>query len=134
MKIQTVDRTAIAQVILDAMAAGTTSAPVIELYSGTIPGSMGGAIGDTLLATLTMTNTVGTISNGAITLDAITEDSSADASGTIGWARALDRDGAEAAYFTVANDGSGDINFGSTSVTAGQPVGISSFTITVGGA
>lgn len=134
MKILTTDRTAIAQVILDAMAAGTTSAPVIELYSGTMPSSMGGAISDTLLATLTMTNTVGTISSGVITIDPITEDSAADGSGTIGWARALDRDGNEAAYFTVADDGSGDINFGSTSVTAGQPVGISQFTITVGGA
>lgn len=134
MKIKTTDRSAIAQVILDAMKAGTVSAPVIELYSGTIPSSMGGAITSTLLATLTMTNTVGTIANGIITLDAITEDTAADADGIIGWARAVNRDGAEAAYFTAASDGTGDINFGSTSVTLGQPVGISSFTITVGGA
>ncbi|SFM71247.1 hypothetical protein [Marinobacter pelagius] len=134
MKIKTLDRTEFAQIILDAMAAGTTSSPTIELYTGTIPSSMGGAIGDTLLATLTLTNTVGTVSNGVLTLDAITEDASADAAGIIGWARALDRDGVEAAYFTVADNGTGDINFASVDISAGQPVGISSFTITVGGA
>lgn len=134
MKITTTRRSAIAQDLIADMAAGTTNPnPVMEIYTGTIP-AMGGTISDTLLATLTLTTQVATESNGVITFDAITEDSSADASGDAGWCRVLDRDGGEAAYFTIADDGSGEINFNSVSIVAGAPVAVSSLTVTVGGA
>lgn len=134
MKITTTRRSAIAQDLIADMAAGTTNPnPVMEIYTGTIP-AMGGTISDTLLATLTLTTQVATESSGVITFDAITEDSSADASGTAGWCRVLDRDGGEAAYFTIADDGSGEINFSSVSIVAGAPVAVSSLTVTVGGA
>jgi len=134
MKLLAADRSTMATTILNRLAGGTASAPVIELYSGTQPAAMGNSITDTKLATLTLTNTVGTVANGVLTFDTITDDSSADATGDIGWARALDRDGNEACYFTVAANGTGDINFGNISVTAGQPVGISSLTVNIGGA
>jgi hypothetical protein len=134
MKISTANRDAIAQIILDEMAAGSAGSPVIELYEGVMPSSFGATITDTLLATVTLTNTVGTISNGVITFDPISEDPSADASGDIGYAVARDRDGDQAAYFTVSDNGTGDINFSSVAVVGGQPVGISSFTVTIGGA
>ncbi|MCD1631344.1 hypothetical protein [Marinobacter shengliensis] len=134
MKISTVNRDAIAQIILDEMAAGSAGSPVIEFYEGTMPSSFGATITDTLLAAVTLTNTVGTISNGVITFDPISEDPSADASGDIGYAVARDRDGGQAAYFTVSANGTGDINFSSVAVVAGQPVGISSFTVSIGGA
>lgn len=134
MKITTTRRSAIAQDLIADMAAGTTNPnPVMEIYTGTIP-AMGGTISDTLLATLTLTTQVATESSGVITFDAITEDSSADASGTAGWCRVLDRDGGEAAYFTIADDGSGEINFSNASIVAGAPVAVSSLTVTVGGA
>lgn len=134
MKITTTRRSAIAQDLIADMAAGTTNPnPVMEIYTGTIP-AMGGTIADTLLATLTLTTQVATESSGVITFDAITEDSSADASGTAGWCRVLDRDGGEAAYFTIADDGSGEINFSNASIVAGTPVAVSSLTVTVGGA
>lgn len=133
MKLLTADRNAIAQTILDRMSAGTAGNPTLELYTGSIPASMGQPIGDTLIATLALTASVGTIADGALTFDTITADPEAAASGDIGWARAVNRDGDEAVYFTVAADGTGDINFASVSVTAGQPVGISSFLVTIGG-
>ncbi|MBY5961883.1 hypothetical protein [Marinobacter nauticus] len=134
MKITTALRSAIAQDLIAAMANGSTNPnPVMEIYTGTIP-AMGGTISDTLLATLTLTTQVATESNGVITFDAITEDGSADASGDAGWCRVLDRDGGEAAYFTIADDGSGEINFNSVSIVAGAPVAVSSLTVTVGGA
>lgn len=134
MKITPARRSAIAQDLIADMAAGTTNPnPVMEIYTGTIP-AMGGTISDTLLATLTLTTQVATESNGVITFDSITEDSSADASGDAGWCRVLDRDGGEAAYFTIADDGSGEINFSSVSIVAGAPVAVSSLTVTVGGA
>jgi|AZIH01.1.fsa_nt_gi hypothetical protein len=134
MKLLSADRSTMATTIRDRIAGGSAGSPKIEFYTGTQPSSMGGAIGDTLLGTLTLTNTVGTVTGGVLTFDTITDDSSADANGDIGWARVLDRDGAEACYFTVADNGTGDINFSNKTVTQGQPVGISSLTVTIGGA
>lgn len=136
MKITTALRSAIAQDLIAAMANGTTNPnPVMEIYDGSIPANMGGAIADTLLATLTLTTQVATESNGVITFDTITEDSSADATGDAGWCRVLDREGAEVAYFTIsASGGSGEIQFNSVSIVAGAPVAVSSLTVTVGGA
>ncbi|WP_396623088.1 hypothetical protein [Marinobacter sp. W-8] len=135
MKITTTRRSAIAQDLIADMAAGTTNPnPVMEIYTGTIP-AMGGTISDTLLATLTLTATVGTESGGVITFDTITDDSSADATGDAGWCRVLDRDGGEAVYFTISDtSGSGEIKFNSASIVAGTPVAVSSLTVTVGGA
>lgn len=136
MKITTALRSAIAQDLIAAMAAGSTNPnPVLEIYTGSIPASMGGAISDTLLATLTLTAAVGTESNGVITFDAITEDSSADATGTAGWARVVDRDGGEALYLSVSDTGgAGDVKLNTTSIVSGVPVSITSGIITVGGA
>tara|TARA_Y100001933_G_scaffold80791_1_gene82009 strand:- start:57 stop:464 length:408 start_codon:yes stop_codon:yes gene_type:complete len=135
MKFTTALRYTIAQAIVDAMATGTTSTPMIEIYDGTMPGSMGGSITDNLLAELAMTNAAATQAGGVVTLDTITNDSSANASGTAGWARILDRDGAEVIYLTVSGSGGGgDLELNTVSITSGSPVAITSGTITVGGA
>ena len=136
MKLTTSRRSTIAQGIIADMAAGSTNPnPVLEIYTGTIPASMGGAITDTLLATLTLTTTVATETDGTITFDPITSDSSADDTGTAGWARVVDRDGGEAVYFTVSESGNGgDIILNTTSIVTGAPVEITSGTITIGGA
>jgi len=134
MKFTTALRSTIAQAIVDAMANGTTSTPMIEIYDGTMPGSMGGSITDNLLAALAMTNAAATQAGGVVTLDTITNDSSANASGTAGWARILDRDGAEVIYLTVSGSGGGgDLELNTVSITSGSPVAITSGTITVGG-
>ncbi len=134
MKFTTALRSTIAQAIVDAMANGTTSTPMIEIYDGTMPGSMGGSITDNLLAELAMTNAAATQAGGVVTLDTITNDSSANASGTAGWARILDRDGAEVIYLTVSGSGGGgDLELNTVSITSGSPVAITSGTITVGG-
>lgn len=134
MKITTARRSATAQGLIDDMAAGTTNPnPVMEIYDGAIP-EMGGPVTDTLLATLELSPTVGTEADGVITFDDIADDPGAAASADAGWCRVLDRDGAEAAYFTIADDGTGDINFNSVSFVAGAPVAISSLAVTIGGA
>lgn len=136
MKITTALRSAIAQDLIAAMAAGSANPnPVMEIYTGSMPANMGGAITDTLLASLTLTATVGTESGGVITFDAITEDSAADTDGNAGWCRVVDRDGGEAAYFTISDQaGSGDIKFNTVSFVSGSPVSISGLIITIGGA
>jgi len=132
MKLTTALRTAIANEILSAITNGTAGDPTIEIYTGTIPAT-GDPVSDTLLATLTMTTTAGTVTDGVLTMDAITSDPTADATGTAGWARVLDRDGDAAIHITVADDGSGDLNLNSVNVVAGTPVAITAFTIMIGG-
>ena len=135
MKLTAALRSTIAQSIIDAMAAGTASTPMIEIYTGTIPGAMGAAISDTLLAELAMTTGAATNSGGVITLDAVTNDSSANATGTAVWARVIDRDAAEVFYLTISGTGGGgEIELNTTSITSGSPVAITSGVITVGGA
>lgn len=136
MKLTTARRSTIAQGIIADMAAGTTNPnPVLEIYDGAMPADMGTAFTNTLLATLTLTATVATETDGVITFDSITEDSAADASGTATWARILDMDGGEAAYFTISRTGEGgDIQLNITDLVSGGPVAITAGTITVGGA
>jgi len=134
MKLTTSRRSTIAQGILADMANGTTANPKIQLYSGSMPSSIGGAISGTLLAELETSTAVGSESSGVITFDPVSNDTSANATGTVGWARVLDRDGAEALYLTVSvTGGGGDIEMNTLDIVQGGPVAISSGTITVGG-
>lgn len=134
MKLTTSLRSAIAQEILAAIAAGSAADPKIEFYTGSLPSSMGQAITDTLLAELDMSTVPGTETNGVITFGAVAQDESANATGTVGWARMLDRDGAEVMYLSVTlAGGGGGIEMNTLSLTAGGPVAITGGTFTVGG-
>jgi hypothetical protein len=118
--------------VLNAIDAGA-GAGTVKVYSGTVPANVGTAITDqTLLATLTLSDPCGSVSNGVLTFSAITEDSSGDANGTPTFARLADSDGNNVAQVT-AGVGSGNLNFGAA-IVAGQPVQISSFVITEGNA
>lgn len=118
--------------VLNAIDAGA-GAGTVKVYSGTVPANVGTAITDqTLLATLTLSDPCGSVSNGVLTFSAITEDSSGDANGTPTFARLADSDGNNVAQVT-AGVGSGELNFGAA-IVAGQPVQISSFVITEGNA
>tara|TARA_Y100000815_G_scaffold258748_1_gene268477 strand:+ start:223 stop:630 length:408 start_codon:yes stop_codon:yes gene_type:complete len=135
MKLTTALRSTIANDIIAAIANGSASTPMIEIYDGSMPASMGGSITDTLLAELALTNTAATQSAGVITFETITNDSAANNGGTAGWARILDRDAAEVIYLTVGANGSGaDVELNTATITSGGPVAITSGTITVGGA
>lgn len=134
MKLSNSLRSAIATEILAAASNGSGVAPKLEIYSGSEPASMGGTISVSLLSEHALTTTVGTELGGVITFDAIADDSSANASGSAGWARLLDRTGAEVMYLTVTQyGGGGDIELNTTSISAGLPVSITSGTFSVGG-
>jgi len=134
MKVTTAVRSTLAQELIAAMANGTTNPnPIIEIYAGNMPASMGGTIVNTKLATLTLTTTVATESNGVITFETITEDSSADNTDRAAWCRVLDRESTEVIYLTINDDGSGEINFNSADLVAGSPVAIGELVLTIGG-
>ena len=76
------------QAIADAINGGA-GAGLIRIYDGTRPAT-GGTV-TTLLAELTCTDPVeSTVASGILTFDTITDDSSADNTGTATWARIVD--------------------------------------------
>lgn len=103
----------------------------VEIRNGSQPATPETAATGTLLATLTLANPSAPASAaGVCTFSAITRDSAADATGTPTWFR-VKNSGGTAVFDGDAAVGSGTMNF-LTSLTIGQPVEISSWTITDG--
>lgn len=116
--------------IANAIDAGSAGGK-IKFYDGTRPATGGTAT--TLLGTVTCDTTCGTVSNGVLTFGSLTEDSSADATGTATWARLTDSDDNFVCDCSVGTSGA-DINLNSTSITAGGIIRITSGTLTAGNA
>lgn len=127
MKIRATLGESLAQSVLADLASGAGTDPVLELYTGTMPASMGNAIGDTLLATFTLSSTVGTESGGVITFSGWTDEASAPAGGDAGWARILNKSGTEIMYLSAGATGSGaSVTVSPLTVVAGEPVNLTS--------
>lgn len=86
-------RTARAQKIIDAINTGTGTG-TLELYSAPKPMKGAAITSQTKAGTLTFAEPAGTISNGVLTFSTMTDDSNADETCWIRWARVLDGDGA----------------------------------------
>lgn len=115
--------------------AGT--AVIIRIYDGTQAADPDTAVGaQVLLAELTMSATsfgAATDANpGAlITANAITSDSSANATGTASWFRMLTQSGGTVIADGSVGTSSADLVMNTVSITSGSIVAISSFTITM---
>lgn len=121
--------------MLDALRAlmdAGAGAATLKLYDGAQPANANTALaGNTLLATLTFSNpAAGGAAAGVLTFDTITEDSSADATGTATFGRIQDSDGN---VIFDGNLGTSDamIILNTAAIVAGGPVRITSFTITI---
>jgi hypothetical protein len=113
---------------------GNCNGGLLRIYTGTRPTDADTALsGNTLLATLTLNATsFGAASAGVLTANAITSDSSADATGTATFARLWESDGTTpVADFSLATSGS-EVTVNSTSVVSGAVVSCSAMTITWG--
>lgn len=129
--LSTTVRNAQANAVRDAIDGGA-GAGLLRIYSGTRPATGGTAT--TLLAELTFSDPCApAASSGVLTFSAITADSSANATGTATWARAVDSAGTFVVDMSVGTSGA-DINLNSTSIQSGASVSISSMTYTVGDA
>ena len=104
----------------------------LRIYSGTPPANGDAALsGNTLLANLAFGATVfGAASNGVATANAITADSSADATGTASFFRALESDGTTVVFQGTVGTSGAELNLSSLSIVAAGNVSVSSLTYT----
>ena len=126
-------RNAQAQAIANAINAGA-GAGTLKFYTGTQPTDADDAITtQTLLGTLTFSDPCElSIVDGLLTFDSITEDSAADATGTVTWARIEDSDGNTVFDCDVtATGGGGVIEINTTAIVIGGAIRTTSFAITI---
>lgn len=118
----------------DALITALGSSPVIQVYTGTQPAGPGTAItSQVLLGTLACSATPApATSSGVITFNAITQDSSADASGTAAWYRLCKSDLTAIVDGTVGTSGA-DLNLNTVTIVAAGPIACTSFTYTMPG-
>lgn len=125
--------TALRNAQLDAVTTRAGASALLRVYDGSRPATGGTAT--TLLAELTCNATFAPgASSGVLTLNAITADTSANATGTATWFRIVQSDGTSHVMDGSVGTSGADLNFNSTSITSGGSVSVTSFTITAGNA
>lgn len=119
--------------IRDAIDAGS-GAGTIKIYTSPMPTLPSDAITtQTLLGTLTFSDPSGaTPTGGVFTASAITQDSSADATGTAAWARIADSTGTVVVDVDITASGlGGAMQMNTTSVVIGGPILITALTVSL---
>lgn len=106
----------------------------LRIYDGTQAATVDTAIGaQVLLAELRFGATAfGAGSDGVATANAITQDSSANATGTAAWFRALSSDGTTARCDGSVGTSGCDLNLNTVAIQSGAAVSVTSMTITQG--
>lgn len=107
----------------------------LRIYDGTPPADANAALsGNTLLASLPMSATAFAAAvSGVATANAITADSSADASGTATFFRVLETDGTTVVFQGTVGVSGAELNLNSVSIVAGGNVSVTSLTYTQAG-
>lgn len=119
---------------LDAIETSISTAPLMALFSGSIPANTTTANSGTIIAQMTLpTNWLADANDGVISKSGTWQDTSADNSGTIGYFRIYSANGLCQMQGNCANSGA-DMNFDNNVVTAGQQITINTFDITAGNA
>lgn len=122
--------TTVRNAMLDSITTAIGTSGFLRIYDGTRPASGGTAT--TLLAQLPLSATAAAAAAaGVLTFSAITQDASADATGTATWFRVTTSAGTFVIDGSIATSGS-DLNFTTTSIVITQPVSVTSFIITEG--
>lgn len=118
---------------LDEITAFAGANALLRIYDGSRPATGGAAT--TLLAELTCSSALAAAASaGALTFNAITQDSSANATGTATWARIVKSDGTTHVLDCSVGTSGADINLNTTSIVAGAAVSVTSAVITEGNA
>lgn len=105
----------------------------LRIYDGSQPATADTAIsGQVLLAELRLGNPFsGAAVAGVLTANAITKDSSADASGTAAWFRLFKADGTTPVMDGSVGAAGCDLNLNSVAISSGAEVSVSSYSFTV---
>jgi hypothetical protein len=116
---------------LDALAVLASSGK-LRIYSGTQPATPETTASGVLLAELTMNSTAfaGAV-DAVITANAITQDSSNDASGTAGYYRLFKSDGVTVLWDGEVGTSGADMNLNSVAISSGAITQVTSFTYTL---
>jgi hypothetical protein len=123
--------TAIRNGMLDFITSTAGGSALLRIYDGTRPATGGTAT--TLLAELTCNATFApAASGGVLTLNSITQDSSANASGTATWFRIVKSDGTTLVMDGNVGTSGSDLNLVTTTIVSTQPVSVTSAVITNG--
>jgi len=116
--------------MLDTITSAIGASGLLRIYDGTRPATGGAAT--TLLAELALSATAApAAAGGVLTFNAITQDASANNTGTATWFRLTTSGGTAVVDGNVGTSGS-DLNLTTTSIVATQPVSVTSFVITEG--
>lgn len=130
------DVVSIRNAMLDTITARAGNAALLRIYDSTGTGRpvTGGAVTtQVLLAELTCGTPFAPASvAGVLTANAITQDASANATGTATWFRIVQSDGTTFVLDGNVGTSGSDLNLTTTSIVITQPVSISSFVITEG--
>lgn len=108
---------------------------LIRIYNAPKPATGAAITTQTLLAELTFSDPMQTsITNGVLTAAVITDDSSANATGTAAWFRVVDSAGTFVMDGVVGTTGAADLVMNTVDIVSGIPISITSFVITAGNA
>jgi hypothetical protein len=121
---------------LDAITTYAGTSAIVRIYSGTAPATADTALsGNTVLAELACSATLApAAASGVLTLSTITQDSSADATGTATFYRWLKSDATTVINQGTVSTSGADLNLNTTSIVIGGPVAVTSWTLTDGNA
>lgn len=126
--------TTVKNALLDAIETAIGASAVLKIRTGAAPG-IGNADAGTVLATLNLpSDWMAAASGGAKAKSGTWQDTSADATGTAAHFRLYASDGTtvHAEGTVTVTGGGGDLTLDSVSITAGQQITITGFTITAG--
>ena len=135
IKFRDTSKTAILNAIKTDIDSGAAAGKLL-IYSGTIPATPETAATGTLLAELPLSYPMGSITGSgsslALTFAAITQDSSANATGVAGYARVVTSSGTSIYDCDVSTTGGGGVlQLNTINIVAGGPVLVTAFMISV---
>ena len=122
---------------LDSLETTVGTSAILRMRSGTVPANCAAADSGTVLATVNLpSDWMAAASSGSKTLLGTWQDTSADATGTVGHFRIYDSAGTTCHMqgTVTATGGGGDMTVENTSFATGQQFTVNSFTITAGNA
>lgn len=127
---------ALRNAMLDTITTRAGASALLRIYNGTQATNADTAIGaQTLLAELTCNATFAPgASSGVLTLNSITTDSSANATGTASWFRLVNSAGTTIVMDGTVGTSGTDMILNTTSITSGGAVAVTSATVTAGNA